>query len=351
LAITLAQTLADLGGVSLNYFPVIGLLKSNERVAGVRARDLETGAEFEVRSRAVINATGAFVDQVLALDERGRPPLIAPSQGIHIVLERDFLPGDCAFVVPHTDDGRVLFAIPWHGKTLVGTTDTPVPAASLEPRPLPEELDFLLDHAGRYLATRPSRRDVLSTFAGIRPLVAPRKARRTAAISREHYIETSPSGLVTIAGGKWTTYRRMGEEAVDTAIQAGLPPRESRTRALHLHGWRDSHDAGDPLAVYGADADEIRKLAAARPELAAKLHPRVPYIQAEVVWAARHEMARTVEDVLSRRTRGLFLDARASVEAAEAVAALLAAELGRDAEWARRQITDFSVLARGYVPG
>src|SRR5579863_9050186 len=286
------------------------------------------------------------------MDEAHSRPLITPSQGIHVVLDRAALPGDCAVVVPHTDDSRILFAIPWHGRVLVGTTDTPVAGPSLEPRPLEKELEFLLSNAARYLTTIPDRVDILSIFAGLRPLVAGKQSRNTAQVSRDHHLEISPAGLVTIAGGKWTTYRHMGEDAVDTALRvAELSKRKSETRNLHLHGCCADVELPEPLAVYGSDAAGIRKLVLEDPQLGEKLHPGLPYLKAEVVWAARHEMARTAEDVLARRTRALLLNAKASSEAATMTADLLAAELGRDAAWAARQVAKFTELARGYVAG
>lgn len=352
LAVTLARTLFDLGGTALNYARVVGLSKASGKVCGVRVRDTETNAEHDIGGRVVINATGVFVDRILQMDTVHHQPVIAPSQGIHIVLERDFLSGESAVVVPRTDDGRILFAIPWHGKVLIGTTDTPVAESTLEPRPLEAELAFLLRHAARYLVRGPTRSDVLSIFAGLRPLVAAKPVRKTAAVSRDHHIEISDSGLVTIAGGKWTTYRHMGEDVVDHALKvAGLPHQPSRTHDVPLHGWCAFVDRESPLAVYGADADAIRQLAISDPVLGEVLHPRLPYIKAEVVWAARHEMARTVEDVLSRRTRALLLDARASVAAAPVVAELLATELGRSRAWQQTQIAEYAALAAGYLPG
>jgi len=344
LAVALARTFDQLGGAPANAVRVVGLLKSGGGprglVTGVAARDEESGEALEIAARVVINATGVFADEVRRLDEPQAPPLLAPSQGVHLVLDQRFLPGDSAILVPHTDDGRVLFAVPWLGRVVVGTTDTPVDAAALEPRPLPQEIEFLLAHAGRYLTGHPRPADVLSCFAGLRPLIAGAggggvAGSDTAALRRDHRLEVSPSGLVTITGGKWTTYRRMGEDAVDAAARvAGLPDRPSVTATLRLHGGQE-----DP---------ELARLAAERPELGEPLHPRLPYHAAEVVRAARHEMARSVEDVLARRTRALLLDARASVEAAPRVAALLAAELGRDEAWQRRQVAAYGELARGY---
>lgn len=349
LAVNLAQTAAEQGAVVLNYLEVTGLLQADGVTGGVRARDAETGAEHELRSRVVVNATGVFTDRVRRMDDPEARPMIQPSQGVHIVLPRPFLPGDAAIMVPKTDDGRVLFAIPWLGRTLVGTTDTPVQAASLEPRPLEQELEFLLEHAARYLTRDPRPEDVLSTFAGLRPLVGGGEA-NTAAISRDHTLHISRSGLVTITGGKWTTYRRMAEDAVNQAAAlVGLPERPCVTRELPVHGAdADAARWGD-LAPYGADAAAVRGLLDAEPRYAERLHPDHPTRAGEVAWAARHEMARTVEDFLARRTRTLLLDARSSAEMAPAVAALLAEELGRDEAWEREQVRAYRELAAGYV--
>lgn len=352
LAVSLARTLDDIRGVPLNYMKVVRLRKEGGRIAGVFARDLDhpDGPVYEVRARAVVNATGVFCDGLRRLDDRAARPMVRPSQGIHLVLDRSFLPGDSAIMVPHTEDGRVLFAVPWHDRVLLGTTDTPVARATLEPAPLRAEVDFLLRHAARYLARKPGRGDGLSMFAGLRPLFNAKARGATAALSREHAIDVSPSGLVTITGGKWTTYRRMGEDAIDRAVEvARLPPRPSQTASLLIHGWTE--EAVDARwAVYGAEAEQLQALVAAEPALGAALHPRLPYTRAEVVWAAREEMARTVEDVLSRRTRALLLDARASIEAAPAVADLLARELRRDAAWAGAQADAYRRVAQRHLP-
>jgi glycerol-3-phosphate dehydrogenase len=350
LAISLARTAADHGAAILNYVAVSGLLKEGGIVRGVVARDVESGREHVVSARVVINATGAWSDTLRRVDDARSEPLIRPSQGVHIVLDRRFHPGDAAIMVPHTDDGRVLFAIPWHGRVVVGTTDTPVDAAALEPRPLPEELEFLLAHAARYLTEDPRPEDVLSTFAGIRPLVGSSAEQRSAAISRDHTLLVSESGLVTITGGKWTTYRRMAQDTVDhAAVLAGLPERPCPTESLRLHGFEPESERLTTLAPYGTDAAEIEALARRTPALAAKLHPRLPYVEAEVVWAANVEMARSVEDVLARRTRALLLDARASIEAAPRVAELLALELGMDTGWRDEEVARYQELALGYL--
>jgi glycerol-3-phosphate dehydrogenase len=276
----------------------------------------------------------------------GAEPLVVTSQGIHLVFERSFLKGDTALMVPRTSDGRVLFVIPWHGHAVAGTTDTPVDAPSLEPRPLDEEIEFVLETAGRYLTRPPTRTDVLAVYVGLRPLV--KGEGKTSALSRDHVLHVDPSGLLTITGGKWTTYRHMAEDCVDHAITLGkLPDVECVTRNLRIHGYTEDAGAFGSLEVYGSDAEAIRTLAQ-DPSLAVQLHPALPYIAAEVVWAARVEMARTVEDVLARHTRALFLNANAAIAMAEPVARLLAAELGRDEAWITAQVQEYCALAEQY---
>lgn len=350
LAINMAQTAVDLGATVLNYMRVVTLTKNGDMVSGVIVHDVENDREYELDAHAIINATGIFTDTIRHMDDPETPGMIRLSQGVHIVLNQSFLPGDSAIMVPRTDDKRVLFAIPWHGRTLVGTTDTPIEHATLEPRPLADELDFLLTHAARYLTHDPAPRDVLSTFAGIRPLVSPGSTEDTAAISRDHTLHIARSGLVTITGGKWTTYRKMAEDTIDqAAVVAQLEERPSITSDLHLHGWHPDAAALGDLAVYGTDADDVRAVRNEQSAWNTLLHPNLPYRQSEVVWAARQEMARTVDDVLSRRTRALLLDARASIAAAPVVARLLATELGRDAAWEAEQIAAYKQLAQGYL--
>jgi glycerol-3-phosphate dehydrogenase len=348
LAITLAQTVADLEGAIANYVKVGALLKQNGRVAGAAVRDLESGEEFEVSARVVVNATGIFSDAIRRLDERTAAEMLALSQGAHIVLDRSFLPGDCALIIPRTADGRVFFAIPWHGRALLGTTDTAVSQAALEPRPQKTEIEFLLAHAARYLARTPTAKDILSTFAGLRPLVKNSAATKTSALSRGHQVITSPSGLVSLIGGKWTTSRLMAEETVNqAAIAGGLAARPSPTKKLRLHGWREAGDGQPELAEYGSEAEEIIALGEVVGDK--PLHPRLPYCLGQVLWAVRREMARTVEDVLSRRLRALPLDAQAAMDMAPQVAHVLAAELGRDAGWEQQQVANFRELALHYL--
>jgi glycerol-3-phosphate dehydrogenase len=353
LLIHLAMTAAEQGAVLVNHAPVEDLVKDGDGfVAGVRVRDRESGELRDVAARSVINATGVFTDGIRRMDRPGAAPMIRPSQGIHLVLDRRFHPGDAAIMVPHTEDGRVLFAVPWHGKVLVGTTDTPVQAPDPEPRPFQEEVEYLLRHAARYLEEDPDVGDVLSAFAGLRPLVGSGDDDDTAALSRDHTLQVSQSGLVTITGGKWTTYRKMAEDTVDHAsVLAGVELRPCTTRELQIHGAHAHADRFGHLAVYGTDALLVEGLAEEAEGGQEPLDAALPYIEAEVRWAAREEMARTVEDVLSRRTRALLLDARAAIRAAPRVAEILSEELGRDETWASAQITRFEAVAAGYVVG
>jgi len=348
LLINLAQTAVEQGAAVINYCPVVALAHTGGFVDGLRARDLESGTELYVQARTIINATGPFSDSVRRMSTPGAAPMIAPSQGIHLVFDGSFLPGESAIMVPHTSDGRVMFAIPWHGHTLVGTTDTPIDDVPPEPRAFDAEIEFILGTAALYLAKAPKREDILSVFAGIRPLVKSGSG-ATAALSRDHSIFIEQSGLLTICGGKWTTYRKMAQDCVDQAATlALLEERECVTRHLRIHGYHQNAEKFGSLAVYGSDAVAIRELVRRHPELEKPLDARLPYIEAEVVWAVRQEAARTVEDVLSRRTRALILNAKAAEASAPRVAELMARELGRDAAWASAQIAEFWVLAAAY---
>ena len=351
LLINLVQTAAEHGAVLLNYARVTGLsTTAGGHVDGVAARDEESGEELHIEARVVINATGAFADAIRNLVASTPEPMIAPSQGAHVVLDRSFLPGPTALMVPRVGQGRVMFAIPWRGHTLVGTTDTPIPAPLLEPRPIRDEVDFLLRTAGRYLRRAPTLQDVRSVFAGVRPLIRKGESKITAALARDHTIDVAPSGLVTTTGGKWTTYRHMAEQTVDRAAAlAGLPSRPCVTEGLHVHGFDAHAERHGHLAGYGADAPAIQQLALERPDLAESLDSQVACTGAEVVWGARSEMARTVEDVLARRSRALFLNARAAMRMAPAVARLLACELNQDDAWERVQIDRFKQLAENYT--
>ena len=353
LALCLAQSVDDHGGTVLNYCAVTALKKQADgKLEGVSCRDELSGETFEVKAKVVVNATGVFANPILGMDEPHDKPPIMPSQGVHLVLDREFLPGEDALMVPKTSDGRVLFAVPWHGKVVVGTTDTLVKDAAYEPLPLEQEIDFILNTSRDYLTKAPTRADVRSVYVGLRPLAAPKEeGKSTKEVSRSHKVEVSKSGMVNIFGGKWTTYRQMAEDGVYAAIGAGLlPAKPCRTYELRLHGYIDEKQRMDdtPLTLYGSDAMAIGKLISSTPKLADRLHPDHPYTFAQVQWAIDEEMAQSLEDVLARRMRLLFLDARAAEAAAPAVADFMAKRMGWSDARKQAELESFVALTKQY---
>lgn len=351
LALNIAQTCAELGGTVLNYMNVISLKKDdNGIVNGVEVQDILNMESYSIQARSVVNATGVFADKVLKMDNPDTINTIMPSQGAHIVLDIAFLGGKDALMIPSTSDGRVLFCIPWHGKLVVGTTDTIRDSPQSEPRPLAEEIDFILSTCGEYLIKKPTRNDVLSTFAGLRPLAAPaEKGTKTKEISRSHKVSISESHLISIIGGKWTTFRKMGEDTIDAiSTLKNLHLQKSQSHSIKLHGYTNGQKVDAPLSLYGSDAKSIRKIADLRPELMKKLHPDYDYTEAEVVWMVRGEMAQKVEDVLGRRFRILFLDVQAAIEMAPRVAEIMAQELKLGPEWIAKETDDFFKIAKRY---
>ncbi len=352
LLINIVQTAAERGATLINGARVMQLTRNRgTRVDGLVFRDEESGETHPLHAKCIVNATGPFCDAIRRLDSPEAEPMVAASQGIHLVLPKSFFPGNTALIVPKTRDGRVMFIIPWHDHVLLGTTDTSIPVATEEPHALDAEIEFLLKTASEYLQVEPQREDCLSVFAGIRPLVKGNQGKSTSSLSRDHTIEISPSGLLTITGGKWTTYRQMAEDCIDRAIEsAGFTRRPSTTHELRLHGCPTAKAAASQFSVYGTDGPLIDQTIRERPELGARLHPDLPLVAAEVVWAVRNEWARSVEDVLARRTRALFLNARAAIEMAPAVAQWMAIELNRDALWQSSQVIAFERTASRYVP-
>lgn len=352
LLINLARTASHQGAALMNYARVVALTRDGGGyLNGVIFEDVESGSEHEAKAKVVINATGPFTDRLCQMDDPESLPLISPSQGIHLVFDKSFLPGSSAIMVPHTRDGRVMFAIPYLGATLVGTTDTPISEPRLEPRPMSDEIDFLLETAGAYLEKDPSRKDILSVFTGIRPLVKTGGEKNTADLSREHFIHISKSGLLTIAGGKWTTYRKMAKDCLNHALSlANLEWRPCGTKNLNIHGYHKTPKKFGEYAFYGSDAPALQDFMRADPVRKEPLHPALRARIGEVIWAIRFEAARTIDDFLARRTRSLLLNARAAREAAPKVASLMAKELGNDSKWEYEQIESFRRISKNYLP-
>jgi glycerol-3-phosphate dehydrogenase len=349
LAINLAQTIFDKGGYAINYMKVDGLLKDDAMVTGVMTADAETAERFTIRSKVVINATGVFVDDVLKMDNPGAKENIAVSQGIHIVLDKKFFPGDDALMIPQTSDGRVLFIVPWHDRLLVGTTDTPVRNITLEPIAQEKEIEFILRTAASYLALVPGPTDILSVFAGLRPLAGSNEKKiATKEISRSHKIMVSSSKLFTIIGGKWTTYRKMGEDMIDKVEkECGWKETISTTGLLHVHGFTDQDNFHDPLYYYGIDREPIGKMIneTGNNWISDKLHIH----RAQVIWAVTEEMARTAEDILSRRTRALLLDAKESIRIAPEIATIMAQAMNKNTNWIEEQVKSYNSIAKNYL--
>lgn len=348
LLITLVKTAFDLGGICLNYIKVIDLIKTDGLVKGVIAQDLLTMTIYEFSSDVVLNATGVFSDEIRLKSDPSLVPMIAPSQGIHLVLPKRFLEGQTALMIPKTSDGRVLFVIPWEGSVLIGTTDTLKEHFEYEPEPLDEEITFILNETKKYLAYPPEKKDILSIFSGLRPLIK-KKDQKSKTISRDHVIEISSSKLVTITGGKWTTYRKMAEEAINICLEvANKPFRPSKTKELKIHGFLQPIDPFNPLNKYGTDQTILLNLYKEEPSLREQLHPHLPYTIGEIVFAIRYEMAKTIEDILARRTRALFIDAKAAIESSHEVGRILAKELGKTLFDMEGEIHQFSAMAKNY---
>ena len=352
LGINLVQTIIEKGGIPLNYMKVTGIIKDNGKVAGVISKDFETGKEYKIKAKTVLNATGVFVNDILQKDDPKVKDVVMASQGVHIVLDKEFLKSDHAIMIPKTPDGRVLFAVPWHNKVVVGTTDIPKERSLIEPEPTDEEIDFILETAGQYLTRKPTRKDIKSVFAGLRPLAASSKGTngKTKEVSRSHKIITSRSGLVTIIGGKWTTYRQMGEEVVNKLISTGgLQKRKCTTKHLKIHGYEKNPNFNNPLYFYGSDKKIIEELISKQPDLGEWLSEDLKILKAQVIFAVKYEMAQNISDVLARRTRALFLDAKESIRIAPAVASMMAHELFKDKEWEKEQIRIFKSTANNYL--
>ncbi len=328
LAVELAATAVSQGATVLNYAKAEGLIKEKGKITGIVFRDTIENKIYTAKAKVVVNATGVYVDDVIRMDEPLQDKLVAPSQGVHIVIEKSFFPGSSAMMIPKTEDGRVLFAVPWHNKIILGTTDTPVKDILIEPKPLQEEIEFIIHHANKYLSKTITEKDVLSTFAGLRPLIKKGNASSTKVLSRDHTILISQSGLLTVSGGKWTTYRKIAEDVLERAITTGgLTKKECVTKTLRIgKGDRLIQNNGDSFLLTDAQ-----------------------YSEGDIKYFVEEEMAMTVEDVLARRTRLIFLNAKAASDAAPVVAKTMAMLMNKNEDWIAAQISDFKKLARQYL--
>ena len=347
------KTIWRRGHVALNHMQVTDLVKEGGRVCGVKVHDKVSDETLSIHARVVIHATGIFSDTIREQDTPNVKPIIRSSRGSHLVVDGDFLPNGTAVMVPKTSDGRLLFLVPWLNKVIIGTTDVPDDNLCLEPKPTDEEIDFMLENAAPYLNRPIERKDIRSVYSGLRPLVRdPQKQGDTSALSRNHVIEVSPSGLITIAGGKWTTFRKMGEDAINKAIEVGqLAERASRSMTTRYSAYdEDLPKEPTQFGQFGIDARHLRTMISWKPKLGDTIHERLPYTWAEVLWAIENELVESVDDVLARRTRALLLDAQAAMDAAPAVARFMAKEMGRDENWVASSVDSFIEIAKNYIP-
>ena len=350
-AIALALTASELGGTVVNYANVVGLKKNKGKITGVSFVDEIENKRFDVLAKSVINATGVFVDGILDLDDEASPAAVMPSQGVHLVIDKKFFPTSDALMIPKTKDGRVLFAVPWHDAIVLGTTDTPLSMISDEPIALEEEVNFILEHFNQYNQVKITRGDIKSIYAGLRPLVKTSNNKSTALASRDHTIIVSKSNLITITGGKWTTYRKMAKDALNNAVfVAKLPLIKCSTRNLRLHGYLPNVAYGQTLSQYGSDASKILEIMEKQKSMSERIHPDHPFTRAELEWCVTNEMAMQVEDILARRSRMLFVDAHAAIASSEKTARMMASLLHRDEQWVQHQIVAFQEMAKGYLP-
>ncbi|SIS92692.1 glycerol-3-phosphate dehydrogenase/oxidase [Belliella pelovolcani] len=351
LALSIAMTCNEMGGNMLNYTKVNALIKNNKgKITGIQVRDLIGKKNYQIKANMVVNATGVFTDKILQLDQPSAPKSIQPSQGIHLVVDQSFIGGKDALMIPKTTDGRVLFAVPWQDKLVLGTTDTIREKAKLEPEALAKEIDFVLETASAYLTKKPTKSDVLSVYAGLRPLAAPKEgSTKTKEISRSHKVIVSDSNLVSITGGKWTTFRKMGEDTVNQFSKvSGKSIGKSQSAEIKYHGYTEHPQEGH-WKGYGSNAEKIQKMIQDDPKLGELLHSEYPYTLAEVIWAVKYEMAIKVEDILARRLRILFLDAKAAKSIAPKVAQLMAKMFGENEDWINEELSDFEKTANKYI--
>ncbi len=347
MAISLALTANDHNACLINYCEVVSLIKKDDLVTGIEFKDTLINKTYKVNSKVVINATGVFADKIIKLDQPNSKKMIKPSQGVHIVLEKKFLDSPHAIMIPHTTDGRVLFAVPWKDYVVLGTTDTQIKDTLDEPKPLKEEINFIINNASKYMSIKPSKKDIKSVFTGLRPLAATSNKKSTKEVSRSHKINISTTGLISILGGKWTTYRKIAEDSVDASIPlGGLRKRNCKTKKLRIHGFKRKVDWDDPLHVYGSDARKLKSYGSLMDNKS--LSKKIFISNSIIYWSVTKEMAMTVEDVLARRTRCLFLDSAESVRIAPQVANKMAEIMEKDKAWVDKELKKFNKLSKNY---
>jgi glycerol-3-phosphate dehydrogenase len=350
LALSLSRSIIALKSFAINYCEAIDFIKENGKIVGVVVKDRLSGEEFTVSSSCVLNATGIFSDEIRNIDQPNSPAIVQQAQGVHIVVDKKHFNSAESLLIPKTDDGRVLFTVPWHGEVLVGTTDTKVEESKIEPVAFKEEINFIIGNINKYLEKPITEKDILSIYAGIRPLIK-QDSSNTSAISREEKMVLSQSNLVSVIGGKWTSYRRMSEKVVDFLIANKLVKAgKSNTANLQLHGFLKREYVeilDDHIRQYGSDLKILKTLEGNEE----KIHPKMPFTKAQVLYALRYEQAQTVDDVLARRTRALFLNAKYAKEAAQTVAEIMAKELGKNQAWIKEQVAYFEDVAKNYIVG
>lgn len=350
LAIALAKTAIQQGAILLNYHELTDFLKEGKKIVGVQFRDVFNGQKKVVQGKIVVNATGVFSDDIIHIDQPNAVRSIRPSQGVHLVFDATFLASGTALMVPKTTDGRVLFAVPWLNALVVGTTDVPIEEANEEPKATKKEVEFILENATNYLAKPPSQSDIKSVFVGLRPLAsAGDNSQKTKEVSRSHKITRTQSGLLNLLGGKWTTYRQMAEDMVDrVGIEMEGKKRPCQTNGLKLWGYSNTHLFGEEvLSRYGSELKKMMQLTD-DPNGNTSLSKKLDLSKHQILWSIREEMAVTLEDILARRTRCLFLDANESVLIAEQVVNIMAKELGKDENWKAQELSNFKSIAKNY---
>jgi glycerol-3-phosphate dehydrogenase len=337
LAIEIAATAIKKGATVLNYCKATGFIKTNGEITGVECIDVLSEKKYTLKTKVVVNATGVFTNAIVQMDNQLEHDLVSPSQGIHLVIDAKFFPSTDAMMIPKTDDGRVLFAVPWHNKVVLGTTDTPIEEVSYEPKPLEEEIEFIIKHINRYCTSLITRADVNAVYVGLRPLVKQKTKVSSALISREHHLSVSSSGLITITGGKWTTYRKMAADAVDNAAFIGKFKKEKCTTA-HI-----------PIGDEQEKETRMKEILKNDISLKELVDPNYTFTKAAIVYAVKYEMAICIEDILARRMRLLFLDAKLAITLAPMVASIMASYLQKDKNWEAAEVKSFTKLADQYI--